>query len=292
MAAIGTIVLQQDHGLRSGTSGQFMVGSLGVLVEGGVLPAVRRCGGGEFGDTGGGEGDVLLIQGAVGDGGDDLGVRRATVGRHLQVKACLDSGNTAADSTPVGDHRTTETPLTSQDVGEQEAAVADRHPVDRIVGAHHRPGLGVLDDAAEAAQVDLVQGSGVDVGADAHPVVLLVVQREVLQRRTDPTALQATDPGGAEHPGDMRVLGVVLEVASTQRGALDVHTWPEEDLDVRRLRFLGECGTDLLDELRVPALRQTRGRREAGGLHAAGEAEVVGGPLLFAQAVGPVGEGE
>ena len=100
------------------------------------------------------------------------------------------------------------------------------HAVDPVVGAHHRPRAGLGHDPLEGGQVDLAQRALVDVGADRIRSCFLVVGREVLHRRADALALQAPDAGGAEHAGQQRVLGVVLEVAPAQRRPLDVDPGP------------------------------------------------------------------
>jgi hypothetical protein len=80
------------------------------------------------------------------------------------------------------------------------------HAVDLVVGAHDGPRLGLLHHPLERAQVELPQRALVDIRADAHPVGLLAVDREVLERRPDPLALQPAHPLDREHAGQQRVL--------------------------------------------------------------------------------------
>ena len=181
MTAVDLLVAQQYDRGRRGLAGEVMVGVDGGIVEGrggivGTVQPVRQVG-----DALCGGGDVILLESAVVHRGDDGGVTDPTVRGHLQVKAGLHRVDASTDGTPVGDHGAGEAPPGAQDVGEQFPAVADGYPVDGVVGAHDGGGGGVLHDAAEAAQVELVERSLVDIGARPHPVGLLVVQREVLE---------------------------------------------------------------------------------------------------------------
>jgi hypothetical protein len=108
----------------------------------------------------------LLVELTGADGGDDRGVADATVGWHLQVQAGGQGGDPVVDRAPVGDDQAVEAPLATQDGGEQPGVLGGVHPVDLVVGAHHRPWLVLGDGALKAGEVDLAKRPLVDLGAD------------------------------------------------------------------------------------------------------------------------------
>jgi len=71
----------------------------------------------------------------------------------------------------------------------------------------------------EDGEVDLPQGALIHLGADRHPLVLLVVAGEVLYAAGDPAALYALDVGAGDAGGQQRVLGERLEGPSGERRA-------------------------------------------------------------------------
>ena len=147
-----------------------------------------------------------LIELTVVDRVDDLCVGGAVAAGHLQVHAGSHAVHPVADGTPVGDDGAGESPVTTQDVGEEPAVAGRVDAVDLVVGAHHGGGAGLGDDAFEGRQVDFAQRALVHVGADAHPLGLLVVGREVLHRRTRARCLQRVDVGRAEDAGEVEGL--------------------------------------------------------------------------------------
>ena len=138
--------------------------------------------------------------------------------------------------------------------------------VDAVVGAHHGPRLRQADGRLECRQIDLAEGSLVDLGADGHPPRLLVVHGEVLERRPDPVRLNPVDPGGRELPRDDRVLGEVLEVAAAQRAALHVDAGAEDDVHAEGDGLAGDGRAHLAGEIHVPRGRQARCGGEARGV--------------------------
>ncbi|GAB3111429.1 hypothetical protein GCM10027055_12000 [Janibacter alkaliphilus] len=279
------LVLQQHQRLPGGLQRDVV---LRLVVDGGT-----RLGGGAGGQRehpGGAGVEVGLVHLAGAGRLEQADVSDPVVRRHLQVEAGPQRPGPVDDRAPVGDDETVEAPLLAEDLGEQPVVLRGPGAVDLVVGAHHRPRVRAGDDVLEGGQVDLAQGALVDLGADPQAFGLLVVHREVLQRGADPFGLQPADPGGAERPGEQRVLGEVLEVAPAQRRALDVHPGPEDDSHPLRPRLPAERLADPLGQTRVPAGGQGRGRGEAGRRDAVADPEVVRALVLRAQPVRPVGE--
>ena len=116
---------------------------------------------------------------------EDLLIGPSTGRGHLQVEARFQRCDPVGYGTPVADDEPAESPLASQDIGEQPAVLRRVHAVDPVVRAHHCPRLGVFDHALEPAQVDLPKRTRVDIRRDPHPVGFLIVGCKMLQRRPD-----------------------------------------------------------------------------------------------------------
>ncbi len=220
---------------------------------------------------------------------DDLARAAPAAAGHLEVEAGAHRGDRVVDAAPVGDDEAVVAPVVAQDLGEQPGVLAGVHAVDAVVGRHDGRRLGLDDDALERRQVDLAQRPRVDVGADLHPVGLLVVGREVLHRRADALRLQPRDVRGAEDAAEQGVLGDVLEVAAAQRRPLDVDAGAEHHVHAEGARLAADGGADARGDLRVPAAADRDRRREAGGGQRRVQAQVVEAAGLPAHPVRAVG---
>ncbi len=133
-----------------------------------------------------------------------------------------------------------------------------RDPVDRVVSRHHRPWARFCDRDPERLEIDLMQGSIIDLCADRKALVLLVVADEMLDTGADSFALDPPDIGRRDRPGQHRVLGEALEVPPGDGNAGDVHSGSEKDVGALGGRLVGERPPHLLDQSRVPG-RSHRG---------------------------------
>lgn len=157
--------------------------------------------------------------------------------------------------------------------------------VETVVGGHDGPWPCLAHDVFEGTQVDLPQRAFVDVGAGPHPLVFLVVRGEVLDRGAGSPPLKPAHPCRAHPAAQERVLGEVLEVASTARIALDVDAGSEQYIGTAGTCLGAEGFADSLDELGIPGLSERGGRREAGGGIAGSDPHVVDVPGLVPYAV-------
>ncbi len=233
-----------------------------------LVIAARRPGGrllDERADPAGGPREQFRGEAAGRDGLRQFRVARVVRPRHGQVEARGDGGDAVGDRAPVGEDSAVEAPLVPQHLGQQPVVLAGVHAVDLVVGAHHRPRPGLGHHPPERAQVHLTERPLVDVGADPQPVGLLVVDREVLERRAHVPALQAVNPGGRQHAGEQRVLGEVLEVPAAERAALEVDARSEQDRDIHRAALVAERLAHPSQQVRVPGRGARDRRREAGG---------------------------
>jgi hypothetical protein len=262
---------------------------MGRLVEGGeVLLCLRPLH--QFQKAGHGPVEHRLVQLAGLDRGHDLGIADAQVRRHLEVKAGGQRRHPVGNCAPVGHDQPGVAPLVAQHLGEQPIILGRVGAVDLVVGAHHGPRIGGLDDVLERGEVDLAEGALVHVGAHPQPVGLLIVGRVVLDAGTGAGALNAFDEGGPEHGRDVWVLGEVLEVAAAQRRALDVDARTQEDRHLFRSGLGAERHAHVTDQIHVPGRAQGGRRREARGGYAPADAGVVGLLGLLAQPVRSVGD--
>ncbi len=135
-----------------------------------------------------------------------------------------------------------------------------RGAVDRVVGGHDAPGVGLGDDGLEGGQVQLAQGAFGEQVVHREALGLGVVGDEVLDGGADAARLDALDIAGADLAGQVRVLAVRLEVAAAERRAVQVDGGREEDVDLLAAGLLGEQGARPAREGRVPGGGE-RGRR-------------------------------
>ena len=165
---------------------------------------------------------------------------------------------------PVRHDDPVELPLVLQDGAEQLRVLGTVDAIQLVVGGHDRPRPGLADRRLERRQVDLAQRALVDLGADGHPLVLLVVAGEVLHAAPDATGLHGGDVGDGDARAQVGVLGEGLEGAAGERRARDAHGRTEEEMDAFRAGFGSQGRAIAGDEVDVPR----RPRR-----HAAGESE-------------------
>nr|BFE72987.1 hypothetical protein GCM10020092_062880 [Actinoplanes digitatis] len=169
-------------------------------------------------------------------------------------------------------------------LGVEQRAQVRGAAVDQVVGRHDRDGGAGGDRRAERGQLVLVQYPRRQVAGGEVPVGLVVVAEEVLERRRGAqvagiVAAQARRVRGAEHPGQPRVLGVALLVASPARVAKRVdHRRPDVEpgadgvLVVQPAHLVADRGADPAHQVGVPGAAEADGLREDGGLAEPGDA--------------------
>ena len=138
---------------------------------------------------------------------------------HLEIEAGERGRRRRVRAEPVRHHQPVEAPLAPQDAVDEVGLLAAVGPVDLVVGGHHGPDAGLPYGGFEGDEVDLPKGPLGDLGADGHPLVLLVVAGEVLDAAPDPAPLHPLDVGDGEAGRQQRVLGEGLEGAPGQRRA-------------------------------------------------------------------------
>ncbi len=113
--------------------------------------------------------------------------------------------------------------------------------VDLVIGAHHRPGLRLLDGLLEGGQVDFAERAFVHLGADAEALKFLVVGGVMLERGAHAFRLHAPDEVDRQLAGQVGILGEVFEVAPPQRRALHVDARTQHDIHMQGDGFLASA---------------------------------------------------
>ncbi len=110
----------------------------------------------------------------------------------------------------------------------------------------------------------------------------------MLDGGSDMVRLYATDKCRRCFPGEVRILGVIFEVASAQRGTLDVYGWAEYDRQVVCLRFLSDGVAEGAHQVTVKGAGAQDRRRKANRFDTVVDSKVVGFFILLAESVGAV----
>lgn len=142
---------------------------------------------------------------------------------HLDIVAGENLVGVVAVDAPVCCDHALEAPLVAEHIGEQFMAHRSVAAVDEIVGGHNCPRVGLSDTYLEAAQIYLPERALGNSGIAFKAVRLPVVAGEVLYGCGDFLRLDAAHVGGAALSGEEGILGEILEVASAQGIAVDVH---------------------------------------------------------------------
>ena len=137
-------------------------------------------------------------------------------------------------------------------------------PVEAAIGGHHAGCAAFLDRALEGAQVHLAQGAFVEIGADAVPVIFLVVGGEVLDGGGNLAALQAANVGGRELAGKFGIFAEIFKVSPTKGGAIQVHTRREQNMHAHRAAVVSQRRAISMGQFRIHGGGQADQRRIAG----------------------------
>ena len=103
--------------------------------------------------------------------------------------------------------------------------------------------------------------------------------------------MDTPDIAGRHFARQIGILGKIFKVAPTEGGALDVQAGAQQNVDALGRGLRAQMLADLLTQRRVPGVGNGGGGGIAGGGHRAVQAKLIPLALLFADAVGAVGEG-
>lgn len=187
---------------------------------------------------------------------------------HLDIVPGENLVGVAAVDAPVCRDHALEAPLIAEHLGEQFMAHRSVAAVDEIVGGHNCPRVGLFDTYLEAAQINLPERALGNSGIAFKAVRLPVVAGKVLYRCGDFLRLDAAHIGGAALSGEEGILGEILEVASAQGIAVDVHRGREPHAEIVFSQLRAARRADFFNEIRVPCAREKRCAGPCGGGHA------------------------
>ena len=173
-------------------------------------------------------------------------------GAELQVESVFHRLKGVVRTTPVADHHAVEAPLLFQDAVEQHLVMAVVLILIEVVGPHDSPGATLGDSGMEGRQVDFAKRAVADDDVDLMTVFLVVVERVVLHAGRHPFRLQSLHIGNYHARGQPWILAHILEVASVERGAVDVDARSEHHILVAVERLLAQAFAIGPGEARVP----------------------------------------
>ena len=282
-----TVVLQQHHAFTGDLSREQMVS---FLVPGSLGLGIFQIAVVDGQDPLHGLIHNRFLQNALLNGFQHLPVVNTAGGGHFQIQTRCNTLHTVGNSAPVGDHIALEAPLVPEHFRQEPGIFRSVNAVDPVVGAHHRPGLGLLHGGFKGREVDLPEGSLVHIGGGTHAPVLLTVGGEMLDGGAHVFALDAVDEGCCHLTGQIRIFGEVFKVPAAEGAALDVHGGAQHHAELLVLAAVADGLAHAVDHLLVKGGGSGAGGRHADGCDGVVHAQVVAGIILLAQTVGAVGD--
>ena len=131
-----------------------------------------------------------------------------------------------------------------------------------IVGTHDAPCLALSDSSTEGRKIDFVQSAVANYDIDLMAVLFVVVQGIVLHARSYAFRLQSLHVGHYHTAGQPGVFAHILEVTSSERCAIDVHTRSQDHVFAAIACLFTQALTIETGKICVPSSSQARQRRE------------------------------
>ena len=184
---------------------------------------------------------------------------------HLKIYAALQRPGPIVNGAPIRNHQPFEAPLILEDACQQLMVFGTVRTIEFVVGAHHRPGLGLLNGRFEGWQIYLSQAALIYFRVNGEAAVLLVVGGKVFKGCADTLALDTLDQRSRHLAGQERILRKIFKVAPTQRRAFHIRAWAKQHIHLQGDGFFRQGLSHAAQQLRVPAGGQAGGSWEAGG---------------------------
>ena len=175
---------------------------------------------------------------------------------------------------PVGYYHAIVLPVALQYLVQHDIIVAIVLVFIQIVGTHDAPGTGLGNGSLEGRQINFVQGSVADDDIHLMAILLVVVQGIVLHAGCHALRLQTFYIRYDHARGQQRVLTHILEIPTSERGAVDIHARAKDHALAPIKGLLAETLTIETSHVRIPRRSQTGQCRE-------GHARVVRLSCLF-----------
>ena len=216
--------------------------------------------------------------------------RMETRVRHLDRGAAPNPANMIVRAAPIRHDHAVVAPLFPENLEHKLRIFIRLEPVHLVVTRHQRAGLSLFDRNLKAGQVNLPERPLVDLGVQYHAPEFLRIYGVVLHAGECAAALDTAHIGRRELAGKIGILRKVLKIPPAERTPLDVEPGAEQHIHALRTRLASERFADLLRERCIPAVGDSRRRRETGRGKRGVQSEVVANPLLFPEPVRPVGK--
>ncbi len=178
----------------------------------------------------------------------------------------IDSGQSIADTNPVGHHDTLIAPILTQNLRQQVVITHRELTIYLIITGHNGPRVTLADRNLKTTQIQFAGCTLTDSLIDSCTICLLRIDGKVLGTHTSTLALYALDIGGGNLSCHQRILAVVLEVTATQRIAVQVHSRTQNHVTTILLGLITDSLTNLADQFCVPRRSQTRTNGEGCGI--------------------------
>ena len=183
-----------------------------------------------------------------------------------EVVACMNLSSRIALPNPIGHHHSLITPIGAEYIGEQVSAFLCQRSIDAIVRSHHSPRLSLANSNFETAQIEFTQCTLRHSFIHTRALRLLRIHSKVLDARASTLALHTLHISSSDFSRHNRVFGIILEVASTKRIAMKVHTWTQNHVTLVFLGFVTNCLAHFLHQFGIPSGSQCRTNRKCRGI--------------------------
>ena len=170
----------------------------------------------------------------------------------------IDSGQTIADTNPVGHHDTLIAPILTQNFRQQVVITHRELTIYLIITGHNGPRITLANSNLKATQIQFAGCTLTDSLIDSRTIRLLRIDSKVLGTHTSTLTLHALDIGGGNLSCYQRILTVVLKVTTTQWIAVQVHAWTKNHVTAIFLGLITDSLTNLADQFCIPRRSQTR----------------------------------
>ena len=165
-------------------------------------------------------------------------------------------------SAPVAHHHAVKRPFALQYAVERVLVVAVVLVIVKVVCTHNGPNLALLHGSLERRQIDLMQSAVAYYDVHLITIFLVIVQTVMLHACRNAIRLQTLYVRHHHRSRQVRVFAHILEVASAERGAIDVDARSENHVLATIEGFFAKTLAVERGEVWVPCGSETGQRRE------------------------------
>ncbi len=198
------------------------------------------------------QGEVIAVVSIGGTHGETIGP-----GAKLEVETIGDGLLSMMASTPVAHYDSIVAPVLLQDLVQEDMIVAIVLVFIQIVGAHDAPSTSLGNGCLEGGQIDFVQSTIGDGNIHLMAILLIIVKSIVLDASRNALGLKALNIRHHHARGQPGIFAHILEVTTTQRGAIDIDARTQNHGFATIEGFLAKALAIETGHLRIPSGSQT-----------------------------------